>query len=137
MLKFSVEMSRKQRGEAAVCSWKNWREQRGNKGFYKPTNKRTYGLQWSLCMPNRLHIKRPQRAAWLMPNGLNWIGLKGKRKDEGKGYSPRKIDTSLNPTQAQPWPLAHYFSSYYIRYAKAYKLITRFIPNQCGTQSKG
>ena len=68
-----MEMSRKTKqnrgGEAAVQLEKQKQKQNknktkqnkkkkkkknkeGNKGFYKPTNERTYGLQQSLCMPN-------------------------------------------------------------------------------------
>ena len=64
-----MEMSRKTKqnrgGEAAVqlekqkqkqnknkTKQKKKKNKEGNKGFYKPTNGRTYGLQQSLCMPN-------------------------------------------------------------------------------------
>jgi len=74
-----------------LTSWKKTEENKeGNRGFYKLTNERTHGLQRSLCVPTGSTLNAF--------NELNWIGLKGKRKD--KGYNPREIETSLNPTQA-------------------------------------
>ena len=59
----------------------------------------------------------------------NWA----KRKGKGKGMRPKRGITNPSPSQH----LAHCIPTYHLRYAKAYKLITRFIPNQCETQSTG
>ena len=44
---------------------------------------------------------------------------------------PKNDVTNPNPSQH----LAHCDPTYHLRCAKPYKLVTRFIPNQCGTQT--
>mgnify|MGYP006900069048 CR=1 FL=1 len=46
---------------------------------------------------------------------------------------PKNDVTNPNPSPSQH--LAHCDPTYHLRCAKPYKLITRFIPNQCGTQT--
>ena len=76
MLKFSVEMSRKnrtkQRGRGHCVAEKTEENKEGNRGFYKPTNVRACGLQQSLCMPMGSTLNAPTgclfNAQWVEPN---------------------------------------------------------------------
>ena len=97
-----MEMSRKnrakQRGRGRCVAKKTEENKEGNRGFYKLTNVRVYGLQRSLCMPMGSTLNAPMgclfNAQWAEPN---WA----KRKRKGKGMRPKR-DRDKHKSNSNP-----------------------------------
>ena len=88
--------------------------------------------QWSLCKPTGSTLNAPTGCLFNAQRAEpKWT----EGKEIEKEWGTREIETSLNPTQAQLQPLAHYPSSKHLSGAMVYKHICKLISNQSGTQA--